>query len=98
MALTKKPSQSTLSEAQTQALILGGAAEPERNVKPKENKAGRKKKPPVPQEEELIPTQLRLEPRIIDAIDTIRAKRIARISRHTWFLEAIAEKLQREGA
>ena len=40
--------------------------------------------------------QLRLETNLIDQIDEIRGKRTIPPSRHTWILEAIYEKLQKE--
>jgi hypothetical protein len=40
--------------------------------------------------------QLRLETDLIDQIDEIREKRTVSPSRHTWILEAIYEKIQKE--
>jgi len=42
--------------------------------------------------------QLRLHPGQIAQIDKIRKTRTVPPSRHAWLLEAVAEKLQREGA
>lgn len=101
MALTKKPVKTALTEAQTEQLIKGGALEPERKAadvptakikKP----AGRPKKEIASEEEEIIPLQLRLEVQLVETIDAVRKKRIAKLSRHAWLVEAISEKLQRE--
>lgn len=40
--------------------------------------------------------QLRLESDLIEQIDKIRGERIVPPSRHTWILEAIHEKLQKQ--
>lgn len=100
MALTKKPVKTVLTEAQTEQLIKGGALEPERKsaeaIAPIKKKPGRPKKVIDEDEEQLAPVQLRLNPDLIEEIDTVIKKRIGKISRHTWFLEAISEKLQRE--
>lgn len=41
---------------------------------------------------------LRLNPRIWDAIDVVRARRPGNISRNTWITEAILEKVAKEEA
>lgn len=106
MALTRKPAKntptaSTLSEAETEQLIKGGALEPERKaaVEPTakiKKSAGRPKKEIASEEEQIIPLQLRLEVQLVETIDAVIKKRIAKISRHAWLVEAISEKLQRE--
>jgi hypothetical protein len=40
---------------------------------------------------------LRLPQDLRQAIDTMRAKRLAKVSRNQWILEAIAHELEREG-
>lgn len=62
---------------------------------PKEKKPAKSPKK-APKPEKKIPVQLRLPQNLIDMIDDHRDKRMVRLSRHTWFLEAIAEKLKRE--
>lgn len=39
---------------------------------------------------------VRIPPHMLDGIERARAARAVRIPRHTWILEAIAEKLARE--
>jgi hypothetical protein len=41
--------------------------------------------------------QLRLTNEQLDAIDESISKRLVKIPRHTWLLEAVMEKLQRDG-
>lgn len=41
--------------------------------------------------------QLRLQPELLLRIDAAIAGRAVPVPRHTWLLEAIAEKLEREG-
>ncbi len=97
MALTKKPTQTKLTEAETELLIKGGALEPERtSTATPTPKGGRKKHEPNPEDENILFIQLRLEAELVGNIDKQLKKRIGKVSRHTWFLEAIAEKLQRE--
>ncbi|MGV7222884.1 MAG: hypothetical protein ACQ9MH_15315 [Nitrospinales bacterium] len=50
------------------------------------------------EDEEPKSVQLRLTPSWIKRIDQVRKKRPIKTMRHTWFLEAIHEKLEREGA
>lgn len=40
--------------------------------------------------------QLRLEKEVLDRIDMVRGSRLVKMPRHSWFLEAILEKLSRE--
>ena len=48
-------------------------------------------------EEKQIYVQLRLSKDLVDRIDGALASRTIKTPRHTWFLEAIHEKLKREG-
>jgi hypothetical protein len=41
---------------------------------------------------------LRLSGKVLDNVDSCVARRTVRIPRHTWLLEAIIEKIQREAA
>lgn len=43
-------------------------------------------------------SSLRLPPKVEDEVDQARRKRPGKISRNTWILEAIQEKLEREAA
>lgn len=45
---------------------------------------------------ELMRLQLRLPAEVVEQIDTLLAIRLVKPSRHTWFLEAIYEKMERE--
>lgn len=42
-------------------------------------------------------TSIRVESEIMDAIDSARSKRPGNVSANTWIVEAILEKLQRDG-
>ena len=41
--------------------------------------------------------QLRLLPALVEKIDAAVKARLIKIPRHTWLLEAVMEKLKREG-
>jgi hypothetical protein len=43
-------------------------------------------------------SNLRLPPEVEDQVDRVRRKRPGKVSRNTWILEAIQEKLARENA
>jgi hypothetical protein len=91
MAITSKPPQKSsveptpIDDDALKQLINKGGTPP-----PKETPA---------QNNDLKKVQLRLPQEILDSIDTALEKRnaLVRPSRHTWLLEAIAEKLDREG-
>ena len=85
----KKTTKAVLKESEVENLISQGGEVP-KEKKP----AKRVKKAQKPDKK--IPVQLRLPQSLIDVIDDHRAKRLVRVSRHTWFLEAIEEKLRRE--
>ena len=42
-------------------------------------------------------TSIRVESEIMDAIESARSKRPGSVSANTWIVEAVVEKLQREG-
>ncbi len=97
MALSKKPTQNkpAISEDVVEALINKGGrvptAEPKKMVMEVEEK----------QQKKLlkggqVPVQLRLSPDILDMIDGLIAQRLIPISRHMWFMNAIAEQIKRE--
>lgn len=96
MAITSKPPQKTnidpspIDDEALKQLIHKGGTPP-----PKEVAALQ----PQPENSELKKVQLRLPQEILDSIDMALEKRnaLVRPSRHTWLLEAIAEKLDREG-
>ena len=57
---------------------------------------GGKSSAEVKYEAKKITVQLRLAGELLERIDESVDRRAVRIPRHTWFLEAIAEKLARE--
>lgn len=90
MAITKKPralEKQTVSEADIQALIEKGGSIAKEGKKKSDNDNGR------PQ---LV--QLRLEREVVHRIDEVLQSRLVKVPRHTWFLEAVYEKLSREEA
>ncbi|MEM7756916.1 MAG: hypothetical protein AAF298_02115 [Cyanobacteria bacterium P01_A01_bin.40] len=88
MSISKKPktTSSSQSEAEVQALIeKGGSAA-------RQNKKNSNKK----QQKDIVPISLRLPREFSERIETVLEKRALKIPRHTWLLEAIVEKLERE--
>lgn len=86
MAITRKPKSpsASASEAEIATLIgKGGSAPARTETTPAE-------KPKV------TPVALRVPTELIDRLDASLERRTVRIPRHTWILEAIAEKLARE--
>lgn len=83
MAITPKPSakKQGLSEASVEALInRGGTSSQKEELKPDEVKL----------------VQLRLSSSLLSKIDTSRSNKALKKPRHTWILEAILEKIERE--
>ncbi|MBE9046719.1 hypothetical protein IQ255_20285 [Pleurocapsales cyanobacterium LEGE 10410] len=88
MSISKKPktTPSSQSEAEVQALIeKGGSAA--RQEKKNNNKK---------QQKDIVPISLRLPRSFSERIETVLEKRALKVPRHTWLLEAIVEKLERE--
>ena len=85
----KKSASAILKESEVENLINKGGEVP-KEKKP----AKRTKKAAKPDKK--VPVQLRLPQSLIDVIDDHRSQRLVRVSRHTWFLEAIEEKLRKE--
>lgn len=87
--ITKKPKAGPkLTDKDIDALIAKGGdvpAEVETTTKRQAKKTKSDKK---------VNVQLRLPQDLIDRIDDILDNRIISISRHTWFLEAIAAKIK----
>ncbi|MCB0195525.1 MAG: hypothetical protein KDJ65_26485 [Anaerolineae bacterium] len=87
MTITKKPrlvEKGNLPEAEIAALIdKGGSVARQGGKKSAQNK------------QQFI--QLRLNPDFLAQIDEALKKRKVKIPRHTWILEALCEKLEREG-
>jgi hypothetical protein len=80
MAISKKPTATPISEANIKAIIEKGGSA----VQTEKEDTARKN------------LQLRLEPSLITQIDLSRKERMVPPSRHTWILEAIHEKIQRD--
>lgn len=80
MAISKKPTKEKVSEAEIKAIIEKGGTPAKEE----------------PSEQTRKNLQLRLESTLIDQIDEVRKKRMVPPPRHTWILEAIYEKIQRD--
>ena len=89
MALSRKPQRTSLPDDQIEALINKGGEVP--------SEKKQTTKPAVEKAERIVPTQLRLPQSKLDEIDAVSRKRKVKVSRHSWFLEAIEEKLERDG-
>ena len=87
--ISKKPKTTALSEKDIDALIQKGGEVPKDEAPAKPKKRSKKKV-------EKIPVQLRLPSDLISTIDDLIDNRVVRVSRHAWFLEAIAEKIKKE--
>ena len=83
MSISKKPkTKKSKSEAEVNALIeKGGSAA-----------APAKKK----LKKDVIPVTLRLPNELDSRIEEVLQNRVLKIPRHTWLLEAVIEKLERE--
>jgi hypothetical protein len=86
MAITAKPKATKeVSEVDVNALINRGGSPPTLQASHEESNADMVK---------LV--QLRLGLELLEKIDASRSKRLVKIPRHTWILEALLEKLDRE--
>ena len=94
MALTRKPSTppstSVLKEADIDALINRGGEVPSSKTTATAIPAK------IEDPDRIIPTQLRLTKGKLDEIDKQVKRSKIKISRHSWLLQAIEEKLERE--
>lgn len=84
MSIAKKPKTTSQSEAEVQALIEKGGSSAQKNKKNKK------------QQKDVVPISLRLPREFSERIETVLEKRALKIPRHTWLLEAVIEKLERE--
>lgn len=93
MALSKKPikNKPVVSEDIVEALINKGGSVP-KNI---ENQVAEKAQKKLLKGGQ-VPVQLRLSPDILDVIDELLSKQLIPTSRHTWFMNAIAEQIKRE--
>ncbi len=85
MSISKKPKvKADKSEAEVQALISKGGSPASSESK---KKLGKK---------DIIPVTLRIPAELTRRIEMVLQKRAFKIPRHTWLLEAVIEKLERE--
>ena len=85
MSISKKPkAKADRSEAEVQALISKGGSP----ASSSQNKKSGKK--------DIVPVTLRLPTELTRRIEVVLQKRAFKIPRHTWLLEAVIEKLERE--
>ncbi len=85
MSISKKPkTKADTSEAEVQALISKGGS-------PASSSQGQKSG-----QKNIVPITLRLPAELTRRIEVVIQKRAFKIPRHTWLLEAVIEKLERE--
>ena len=85
MSISKKPkAKAETSEAEVQALISKGGS-------PASSSQGKKLG-----KKDIVPVTLRLPAELTRRIEVVLQKRAFKIPRHTWLLEAVIEKLERE--
>ena len=85
MSISKKPkAKAETSEAEVQALISKGGS-------PASSSQGKKLG-----KKDIVPVTLRLPAELTRRIEMVLQKRAFKIPRHTWLLEAVIEKLERE--
>lgn len=92
MALSRKPAKSKKTEIvqddKITELILKGGTSPEDQLVAKEE---------IKVEEEAVKfVQLRMPLSLMKQIDILVKERPGKLSRHTWIMEAIAEKLKKD--
>lgn len=85
MALSKKIQNSALKQPSIEELIMKGGS----SGILEEGKA-------VEEEEDVRRVQLRVPDAKLEQIDKMVRRRPGKLSRHTWIMEAIEEKLQRD--
>jgi hypothetical protein len=90
MAISRKPARpvSAGSNIDVEALINKGGSTPAREVEPAD----------APNRGGIAPIVLRLPTSLLNKVDSIIKTRPVRIPRHTWLVEAVYEKIQRESA
>lgn len=85
MALSRKISKPEIQEDKIEELILkGGSSGKENNLQEKADVVRK--------------VQLRISTSKLNAIDILIKKRVGNVSRHTWIMEAIEEKLGKENS
>ena len=84
MSISKKPkAKADKSESEVQALIDKGGSPAKAASKSKGKR-------------NIIPVTLRLPSELSNRIEAVLQKRAFKLPRHTWLLEAVIEKLERE--
>lgn len=85
MALSRKISKPEIQEDKIEELILkGGSSGKENNLQEKADVVRK--------------VQLRISTSKLNEIDQLLKKRVGNVSRHTWIMEAIEEKLGKENS
>ena len=87
MALSRKPNTKKAKDVQEDKvteLILKGGSSPDDM-----GKKGKAK-------DEIVYVQLRIPNNQLDKVDALVKERPGRLSRHTWIMEAIVEKIKRD--
>lgn len=84
VSISKKPTaKKDRSESEVQALIHKGGSPASSATKNKDKR-------------DIIPVTLRLPSELSNRIEAILQRRAFKLPRHTWLLEAVIEKLERE--
>jgi hypothetical protein len=83
MALSKKISTNSTNHPNVEKLILKGGTSGAQDTD-------------LPEDEDVKRVQLRVPTAKLDQINKAVRRRPGRLSRHTWIMEAIEEKLQRD--
>ncbi len=86
MALARRPAMpAPKSEAEIEALISKGGTPPANSRSRRDNG-----------ERDEIPLKLRVPPKLLRHIDEPVLRRAVRIPRHSWLIEALVEKVERD--
>lgn len=99
----KKPSVTqtpTMKKQKEDSFINEGGSSPSNTPQKKKPKTTEKKPPPQKKpkkKDSRTHFQIRVEPNIVEQIETALTKEPVKISRNYWIVQAILEKLQRDG-
>lgn len=85
MAVSRKLEDPTIKQPSLEELIMKGGS------------SGAKEVLSSVEEDDLKRVQLRIPQPKLDQIDKMVSRRPGKLSRHTWIMEAIEEKLERDG-
>jgi len=86
-----KKRQTKIDEDKIRDFIEGGGDPPKQKNKPQ-----KKKKVQTKKTENMKEIRLRVDGGLIEGLDKMLNQNIAKISRNTWIVQAIAEKLERD--